>query len=217
MYLPGNFIPINSKNTRYFYDVFPSLALPTTVSRRISDIWRGYIIQRYSWIFNGTVVFHVSSADHKKNFSNYNITSDFIEERDLFYKLDILLDSLNVDVDKKIKNPSEFLINLIEILIDKKLLKDSDLLMNKAFIEDLNSFGFNYNLNFDKTIEHDEKKLLNLYSELNFYFARQNKILLQNNNNKSVKLFKHKSANTTHNDILLNFPFSFKFCEKYFL
>ena len=214
MYLPGNFIPINSKNARYFYDVFPSLALPTTVSRRISDIWRGYIMQRYSWIFNGTVVFHVSSADHKKNFSNYNITSDFIEERDLFYKLDILLDSLNVDVDKKIKNPSEFLINLIEILIDKKLLKDSDLLMNKAFIEDLNSFGFNYNLNFDKTIEHDEKKLLNLYSELNFYFARQNKILLQNNNNKSVKLFKHKSANIIYNDILLIINYNYVFLTK---
>jgi hypothetical protein len=80
-YLPGNFVPINSKNTRYLYDVFPALALPTSVSRRVCDIWRGFIIQRYSWIYNGTLIYKRPFADHLRNYHNDSL--DFIEEKDL--------------------------------------------------------------------------------------------------------------------------------------
>ena len=102
MYLPGNFIPINSKNTKYLYDVFPSLPLPTTVSKRISDIWRGYIMQRYSWIYNGTVVFNCPNADNKNKHKNDNL--HLIEEKDLYFKLDNLLESINIDIDSNINH-----------------------------------------------------------------------------------------------------------------
>ena len=101
MYLPGNFVPINSKNTKYLYDIFPCLALPITVSKRVSDIWRGYLMQRYAWIYNGTVLYNPPCADNKRKYRNINL--DFINEKDLFYKLDDLLNSLNIDVDEKIK------------------------------------------------------------------------------------------------------------------
>ena len=213
MYLPGNFIPINSKNTKYFYDVFPSLALPTTVSKKVCDIWRGYIMQRYAWIYNGTVIFHPASANNRRNFKN-NLTMDFIEEKDLFFKLDNFLDSLNIDVEEKINHPSEFLINLIKILIDKQLIGKKDLFMYKAFNDDLKSFCFNFNTKFDKKIEKNEKKLLNFYSELNYYFSRKNKVLLQNNNLKKIKLFKHKSPNITYDDILLIINYNYIFLTK---
>ena len=141
MYLPGNFIPINSKNTKYLYDVFPSLPLPTTVSKRISDIWRGYIMQRYSWIYNGTVVFNSPNADNKNKHKNDYL--HLIEEKDLYFKLDNLLESINIDIDSNINHPTEFLINLIKILVDKGILGKNDLDMYKAFIDDLNSFGYN--------------------------------------------------------------------------
>jgi hypothetical protein len=48
VYFPGSYIPINSKNTKYMYDVFPFLLLPSTVNERISDVWRGYIIQYFA-------------------------------------------------------------------------------------------------------------------------------------------------------------------------
>ena len=101
MYLPGNFVPINSKNTKYLYDIFPCLALPITISKRVSDIWRGYLMQRYAWIYNGTVLYNPPCADNKRKYRNINL--DFINEKDLFYKLDDLLNSLNIDVDEKIK------------------------------------------------------------------------------------------------------------------
>ena len=48
IYLP-NFIPINSKNTKYLYDIFPMLILPTFLNERLADIFRGYIMQCYFW------------------------------------------------------------------------------------------------------------------------------------------------------------------------
>ena len=84
MYLPGNYVPINSKNTKYLYDIFPSLAIPTTLPMRVSDIWRGYIMQRYAWIYNGSAFYFSPCADNKRNYNN--ITSDLNEEKDLFFK-----------------------------------------------------------------------------------------------------------------------------------
>ena len=60
LYLPGNYIPINSKNTKYLYDIFPFLLLPSTVNEKISDIWRGYIMQYFAWRYNGCVIYYIS-------------------------------------------------------------------------------------------------------------------------------------------------------------
>jgi len=211
MYLPGNFVPINSKNTRYLYDIFPSLALPITVPKKVSDIWRGYIMQRYAWIYNGTVIFQHACAEHKRNHHKNNL--NFIEEKDLYYKLDDILNALNIDVDNNIKHPSEFLIKLIEILVEKGILGEKDLDMYNAFIQDLNSFGYNYNLVFNHKIEKNEKELLNFYSELKFYQARERKDFLQNNN-KAIKLFNHKSTKEKYENILLIINYNYEFLTK---
>ena len=214
MYLPGNFIPINSKNTRYLYDIFPALPLPTTVPKRVSDIWRGYLMQRYAWIYNGTVVFHSASVDDKSKIDKYNVTKDFIEERDLFFKLDKVLDSLNVNMDSRIKIPSDFLIDLIELFVEEGILGENDLDMYRAFMDDLDSFGYKYNFKFDNTIQRNHKQLLNIYSEFHFYFARQNKIILQNNNRKKIKVFKHQDPKTKYDDILLIINYNYEFLTK---
>ena len=86
IYFPGNFIPINSKNTKYIYDVFPFLALFSTVSENISDILRGYILQYFAWRYNGCVVYHSSKNYRLRN--NISTNSNFFEEKNLFYSLD---------------------------------------------------------------------------------------------------------------------------------
>lgn len=211
MYLPGNFVPINSKNTRYLYNIFPSLALPISVPKRVNDIWRGYIMQRYAWIYNGTVIFQHACAEHRRNHHKDN--SNFIKEKDLYFKLDTILNALNIDVDNNIKHPSEFLIKLIEILVEKGILREKDLNMYKAFIQDLNSFGYNYNLPFNHKIERNEKQLFNFYSELKFYQARESKEFLQNNN-KAIKLYKHKSTKMKYDNILLIINYNYEFLIK---
>lgn len=86
LYFPGNYIPINSKNTKYLYEIFPFLVLPTTMNEKISDIFRGYIIQYFSWRFKGCVIYF-SSKMYK---INNKLNSQFIKEKQLFYNLDIL-------------------------------------------------------------------------------------------------------------------------------
>ena len=118
LYFPGNYIPINSQNTRFLYEAFPALALPTTVAFRVCDIWRGFIMERFIWGYNGTVLFHSPSVYQKRNVHDYYL--DFVDEEALYYGLEDILDGLNSKVNKKIYNPGHFLESLIEILVKKK-------------------------------------------------------------------------------------------------
>ena len=100
IYFPGNFIPINSKNTKYLYAIFPFLTLPSTISEKISDILRGYILQYFAWRYNGYAVYH--SSQNYKCTKNIPKHSNFIEEKSLFYNLDNFLDVLNKASNLKI-------------------------------------------------------------------------------------------------------------------
>ena len=84
LYLPGNYVPINSKNTKYLYEVFPFLMLPIGVTNNFSDILRGYLIEKIIYEYGGTIVYHNSSV--------YNENDDFVrnnikDERDLLFNL----------------------------------------------------------------------------------------------------------------------------------
>ena len=92
IYFPGNYIPINSKNTKYLYVLFPFLALPSTISEKVSDILRGYILQYFAWRYKGCVVYH--SNKNYKSSNNISKNYNFIEEKNLFYNLDNYLDVL---------------------------------------------------------------------------------------------------------------------------
>jgi hypothetical protein len=92
VYFPGNYIPINSKNTKYLYDIFPFLVLPNTVNERISDIWRGFIMQYFLWRYHGCVIYHIS----KNYIKEYNLLaqSQFYKEKNLFFNINKFLDVL---------------------------------------------------------------------------------------------------------------------------
>ena len=82
IYFPGKYIPLNSKNTIYMYDIFPFIALPTTINQEISDILRGYIIQRFAWGYNGSILYHTS--DVYRNKSNDFMSLTYKRENVLF-------------------------------------------------------------------------------------------------------------------------------------
>ena len=84
IYFPGNYVPINSKNTKYLYDIFPFLSLPITINEKISDIFRGYLIQFFTWRLNGSVIYYSS----KMYRYNHIYIPNFIDEKRLFYNLD---------------------------------------------------------------------------------------------------------------------------------
>ena len=202
LYFPGNYIPINSQNTRFLYDAFPALALPTTVAFRVCDIWRGFIMERFIWGYNGTVIFHSPSVYQKRNVHDYYL--DFVDEEALYYGLEDILNGLNTDIKKKIYNPGHFMVSLIEELVKKKVLKDNDLKMYKAFIEDLESIGYNYSPDYSKNINYNHKDFLKISSEMSFYTPRKQRELMRNNGKEEThKVLYHYSSNTVFNEILL--------------
>ena len=143
IYFPGNFIPINSKNTKYLYDIFPFLVLFSTISENLSDIFRGYILQYFAWRHNGCVVFHSSKNYRLRN--NKLKNSIFIEEKDLFYNLDKYLFILNTNINSYSKmNEVDRLYKLIENLINFGFLGEKDLKIYKAYLDDLLKIGYIY-------------------------------------------------------------------------
>lgn len=213
IYLPTNYIPINSRNTRFLYQVFPSLALPVTVSSRVSDIWRGYIMQRYAWGYNGTVLYAKSNSEFQ---GRSNITSNFEEEKDLFFKLDKLIDSLNnTEVNEDIKRPAIFLIKLIEILVEQKILGEEDLNMYKAFIIDLDSFKYKYYRNYKVNISSNYKKYLKIPTQLKAYIPSISEVIInQKLHNNNSKLIRHYKAQKKYEDILLVINYNYEFLTK---
>ena len=64
-YFPDNYVPINSKNTNYLYEIFPFLMSPLTINESVSDIIRGYISERFVFYYGGFIVFHNSDIYRK--------------------------------------------------------------------------------------------------------------------------------------------------------
>ena len=207
LYFPGNYIPINSQNTKYLYNSFPAMALPTTVAFRVCDIWRGFILERFIWGYNGTVVFHKPSVYQKRNVHDYY--EDFLNEEALYYDLENMIIGLNSDMDIDNDNPGKVIIKIIEILIKNKVLKENDFNMYKSFIEDLESFGYKYEPNYSVKVNNNYKDFLNIESELKFYLPRKQRELMGNNGKEEAnKILYHYPTKTIYNDILLIINFS---------
>ena len=202
LYFPGNYVPINSKNTRYLYETFPFLALPTTVNNKISDILRGYILQRFIWGYNGIVIYHSTSAYYNENISLND--TDFIEEKFLYYKLDSFLKELNIKKYIKYIDPIKIFISLIKDLIKKGILGEKDLFLYNAYLEDLFNINYNKSFNFINKINYNYKDFLKIYSEFSIYFPLNPIILIYNSiYYNSIKLINHYVATHKYNDILL--------------
>ena len=215
LYLPGNYIPVNSKNTIILYDVFPAMALPTTVTREVSDIWRGYLMQRYGWGYGGVVMYKRGGVLYDWKYENQSL--DFEREKDLYYKLDSLLEILNgkIDSDMNITHPVLFFMKLIEILVEKNILKENDLNMYKAFIYDIESFGYTYNISYKINIDSNTniKNYLIISTELQYHLPTIPAIYLYHNN-KNMKLLKHYTIKNKYNDIVLIINYNYEFLIK---
>jgi len=193
LYLPNNYVPINSKNTKYLYDIFPALPLLTTINNHIMDIIRGYIIQKYAWKINGSVIF-ISSDSYINDNKCFN-KSYFKKEKYLYFYLDNFLNLLNNKKNSEINNPTIFLINIIEVLVKNKIVSKRDLNLYKAFFKDLKILGYSFpsfiklNYNKEKYVFENSFIIMNLLNK--------QKILLKNN--KNIKLKSHIYSNNSYN------------------
>ena len=178
LYLPEHFVPVNSRNTKFSYEVFPALVLPPSINEKICDIVRGYIIQRFAWIYNGAVLF-IGSSIYNQRGQYRNFSLNFKEGKLLNYEFDDLLSALTSEI-KEFKNPLDFLIEIIQILVNQNILSKNDFYIYKSFIKDLIKYGYKVNINFTNIIESKSSKFMNFYSQIKFYVPIEKNLRFNN-------------------------------------
>ena len=198
IYTPGNFVPINSKNTKYLYEIFPFLMLPIFVNENIADILRGYLIQFFVYEYGGTIVFHNTYAYNNKYDLN---NSKFLEEKELFFNLTSILKIIKSCKSYKGKNPIKFLFYILNKLIKNKLLQKQEIKIYKAFLEDLSNLGYIYPSQFIINRRYNNSDFLDINTEYKFYLPSNYNILKRNNMN--YRIMSHFSPTKSYNDILL--------------
>ena len=203
IYLPGNYIPINSKNTKYLYDIFPFLPLPITVNERISDIWRGFIMQYFAWRYNGCVIYHISKNYIEENNLVLHSHSLFYKEKNLFFNIDKFIDILNINSNLGINNPIDLLYKIINDLIVSKLLGKNEINFYKAFFKDLSNVGYSFSSTFINKISYKYKKYINVYSEFNYYLPSELISITNNKSNNYIKTINHYNSMNKYLNILL--------------
>ena len=197
IYLPENYVPINSKCTKFIYDIFPFLMLPLTINESISDILRGYIQERFIYELQGTIVFYNTKFYNKNNSFN---NSNLIEEKKIFFNLKEILDTIK---SKKFsgKNLKNLLFSILSELINNNILKKEELEIYNAYLDDLSNIGYNFSNNINKKSDDKKSDYLNITSE--FIYNRPTNPILINKNNIAYKIMKHSCNNKVYNDILL--------------
>jgi hypothetical protein len=217
IYFPGYFIPINSKSTKYLYELFPFLCLTSSISEKISDIFRGYILQYFAWRYNGCVVYH-SSKNYKAR-DNITKKSNFIEEKILFYNLDKYLNILNnTNLNLKL-NAIDTLFSIINNLIEFGFLGEKDLNIYKAYIEDLSNIGYIFSSKFINKVNYDYKEYIISNTQFNSFIPYKTNDFLKINH-KKIKIYYHKNSLIKYKNILLIINYNingFEYLNNYIL
>jgi hypothetical protein len=89
---PETYCPFNSQNTLWYPEAFQYLFLPGLIPSRVTDIWRGYIVQRFLHQKGQGVLFFSPSVYQERNY--HNLLHDFAEELDLYTKTEQLVEAL---------------------------------------------------------------------------------------------------------------------------
>jgi len=202
LYLPGNYVPINSKNTKFLYEVFPFMMLPITINESISDILRGYIIERFVYGYGGTIIYHNSNTYMRNKVSdNYKL----LEENEILFHLNEILEIIKSN-NYLGDNPKELLFYILDELIKNNFLKKEEKLAYETFLNDLDKIGYKYTNSFSPNISKNYMDYLNIASEL-IYYIPPNPIILKGYN--SFKIFKHTSSDKVYNNIFYKIIYFF--------
>lgn len=197
IYFPYNYIPINSKNTKYLYNIFPLLMFPISFDESEADIWRGYIIQYFAWKMKGIVIYYSSDA-FKRNEAEKNIS--FKKEKKNYFNLNEFLELLNsLFVNVSQKPPLEIINDFIKMLFNNNIIQKQDIQIFKAYLKDLNFIGYNFSFFSFHEIQNNYSNYLKVHSELKIY-KPSNFFIIQN---KNLNLLNHYFSKKVYEDILL--------------
>jgi hypothetical protein len=153
--------PFNSQSTLFHYEAFWALYLPTTVSFRLTDIWRSYWAQRLMWLLDDTVTFLGPNAFQLRNAHSY--LKDFEEEKSMYSQTEQLVAFLFEWKCWKAKF-FECVVDLSTQMAEKNFWKLKEVDGIKKWLEDLRRIGYKEPkmINFDKEISCGSKHFKNI-------------------------------------------------------
>lgn len=138
--LPAHtFCPYNSQNTLHHRQAFWALLLPTSVSFRVSDIWRSYWAQRLLWQVGGNLVFLPPTVYQERNAHNY--LQDFQEELQLYTDAERFIHFLLHWIPKKSSFPDQ-IVELSWAMASAGFWGKQDALLSEAWCRDLQQLGY---------------------------------------------------------------------------
>ena len=128
---PGSYCPFNSQNTLWYPEAFPYLFLPASVPSRVTDIWRGYIAQRFLHLQNQGVLFCSASVYQERNY--HNLHHDFIEEISLYTSAEKLVSVLDA-------YDAEYA-GIMNYLMQHQFVQAEEIDLFRAWMHDLTELG----------------------------------------------------------------------------
>ena len=122
------FTPFNGQATLWRKASFKYLALPVSVTGRVSDIWRSYIAEYFFHKLSLSVLFTSPYVDQYRNAHDYLV--DFTDELDLYQKSNALLKWLSDSSQLNV----QYLVDLYREMFTKGYLNDGDVEFITAWI-----------------------------------------------------------------------------------
>ena len=131
--------PYNSQSTFFHYRAFWSLYLPTTVSFRLTDIWRSYWAQRLLWLLDDSVTFLGPNAHQIRNAHSY--LKDFEDEKSMYSQTEALVEFL---FEWRCHKDRFFdcVIDLSQQMSDRQCWGEEEVGKIKHWLRDLKAIGY---------------------------------------------------------------------------
>ena len=137
----GVFCPFNTQNTIFSYESFWGLLIPSTISFRVCDIWRSYIVQRLLWDLGLRLCFTSSTAVQERN--EHNLFKDFCDEQDLYLKSGSLIEFL-LNWKSEFMSFSDRILDLVRAMVKAQYLNSEEINLTQAWINDLIKAGYRF-------------------------------------------------------------------------
>ncbi|MFL2891443.1 MAG: STELLO glycosyltransferase family protein [Candidatus Pelagibacter sp.] len=135
--------PFNSQNTLWHEQCFPIMYLPSYVTMRATDIWRGFIALRILRNYNWNLSFLKSTVIQNRNV--HDLLDDFNLEYPVYKDTKILNDILyNVKLSDKKNNMLINFFKCYEKLVEEKILEKNELELVYKWINDISKLYTNY-------------------------------------------------------------------------
>jgi len=141
---PGTLAPFNSQNTLFWREAFHLMLIPTTVSFRACDIWRGYFAQLFLWAAGGQLLFVGPSAVQHRNPHNY--MDDFMDETDVYTKMERFVTSIRTFTPSQHgrNNVGRAMMDFARAMESSNLWQSGDVELMQAWLADLKGLGISF-------------------------------------------------------------------------